>query len=115
MRRSSDSGFGTVEAMVSIGILAIVASTLAHSIAAATRARVASARTMAATEGAVSLVEQLRLGDAESPPDRYGLDYHWSAESIPERPGLRRYSVTAAWQQDRPWKLHIEGLTWRRP
>ncbi len=115
MIRLNRHGFGTLEAMVAIGILTVVATSLAHALAGATRAHALSTRTMRATEKGMSVVERLRSGDFAIPSGEDGLQCEWDILSLPEPPGLSHFTVTVKWEQGGPQQVRLEGLSWQRP
>ncbi len=115
MRLRRDRGFSTLEAMVAIGILAIVVTSLLHALTAATRARGITTRTMRATERALSVVEQLRTGDRAIEAEEDGIRCEWNVDTLPEHSGLTHFRVTASWEQAGPQQLTLEGLSWQRP
>ncbi len=115
MIRLDQRGLSTIEAMVAIGILAVVATSLAHALAGATRAHALSTRTMQATEQGMSVVERLRSGDFAIPSGEGGLQYEWDILLLPEQPGLSHFTVTVKWEQAGPQQVRLEGLSWQRP
>ena len=113
MRGLSRRGFGTVEAMVALTLLAVVAASLADGLAHATAARLRGSQQMQATQHALTVIEQLRSGDPVVEEPASGLDCDWSTTAVPGMPGLSRFSVTVGTEGRELARL--EGLSWRSP
>jgi type II secretory pathway pseudopilin PulG len=110
--RLATSGLSTVEALVALALLGVVAASLAQGLAAATAARLRSSRQMQATHHALSIIEQLRSGDRDI-AECAGLEGRWSMAPVPSMAGLSRFSVTVGVEgRDH---VTLEGLSWQRP
>ncbi len=112
MNNLSHRGFGTVEALVAIALLAIAASSLAQAIATSMASRRESADWVRATEIAVGISEQMRGGDFEIAELPEGFEGEAESQPLPDHPGVERFKVTVRWAND-AHIYEVEGLLWR--
>jgi len=111
-RSRDDRGLSTLEALVAIGILALITAPLLQALAHTAGMRVVSSRSLQAAEHAISTVEQLRSGDVDIGDPGGGFDLEWSLHPDPDQPGLARFRVTIQWREGGGGNLTLEGLLW---
>lgn len=111
-RSRNDRGLSTLEALVAIGILALITGPLLQALAHTAGMRVVSARSLQAAEHAISTVEQLRSGDLEISDPAGGFELEWSLHHDPDQAGLARFSVSVQWRDGGGGNLTLEGLLW---
>jgi len=90
-------GFSTIEVLVSLGLLLILAAATGTAVAHSSRALAASRRASGALEVAVETLEILRAGERSLPALSGEYRRDWSITPRTELPGLLEARVTVRW------------------